>query len=223
MRFRASLASRRTAFRLQRREVPPIPAGFPLRPNRGLDTIAVLPSMKGALFGSRARTTKGKTPRGFGIDPSGMFLLPRTRSDSVVVFRIDPETGRLTQPAPSGRSPVAAPDVLTCPPPGGRHDPKDDPRRAAASGPSTVGISEDRRRHHARPASQPLMPRPGAGGERSPTGAIQPHLRGRGEPQKAGMSATRTGWGRAGRDHPVHGEQRANSYRAYRAPDPRRS
>jgi 6-phosphogluconolactonase len=42
--------------------------------------------------------TGGKTPRGFGIDPSGRWLLAgNQRSDTVSVFRIDPGTGRLTQ------------------------------------------------------------------------------------------------------------------------------
>ncbi len=41
--------------------------------------------------------TQGSTPRGFGIDPTGAYLLAgNQRSDSVVVFRIDQETGRLT-------------------------------------------------------------------------------------------------------------------------------
>jgi len=55
-------------------------------------------------------STTGKTPRGFGIDPSGAFLLAANQdSDSVVVFRIDPETGRLTATgqAVSVGSPVA--------------------------------------------------------------------------------------------------------------------
>jgi 6-phosphogluconolactonase len=39
----------------------------------------------------------GKTPRGFGIDPTGRWLLAgNQRSDTVSVFRIDPATGRLT-------------------------------------------------------------------------------------------------------------------------------
>ena len=41
--------------------------------------------------------TQGNTPRGFGIDPTGTFLLAgNQRSDSVVVFRIDQQSGRLT-------------------------------------------------------------------------------------------------------------------------------
>ena len=40
----------------------------------------------------------GKNPRNFAIDPSGSFLLAENQdSDSIVVFRIDPETGGLKQ------------------------------------------------------------------------------------------------------------------------------
>ena len=38
----------------------------------------------------------GRTPRDFAIDPSGRFLLVANQdSDAVVVFRIDPESGKL--------------------------------------------------------------------------------------------------------------------------------
>jgi 6-phosphogluconolactonase len=55
-----------------------------------------------------AESTQGRTPRAFGIDPSGTFLLAANqRSDSVVVFRIDQKTGQLT---PTGaRIEVGAP------------------------------------------------------------------------------------------------------------------
>ena len=44
--------------------------------------------------------TQGSTPRGFGIDPDGGYLLAgNQKSDSVVVFRIDPQSGKL---APTG-------------------------------------------------------------------------------------------------------------------------
>ena len=40
--------------------------------------------------------TGGKTPRGFGVDPGGNFLLAANQdSDNVVVFRIDPDSGDL--------------------------------------------------------------------------------------------------------------------------------
>jgi 6-phosphogluconolactonase len=46
--------------------------------------------------------TQGKTPRGFGIDPTGRYLIAgNQRSDTLVVFRIDQTTGRLT---PTGQS-----------------------------------------------------------------------------------------------------------------------
>ena len=40
--------------------------------------------------------TQGKTPRNFGIDPSGQFLLAANQSSgNIVVFRIDEQTGAL--------------------------------------------------------------------------------------------------------------------------------
>ena len=80
--------------------------------NRGHDTIAVfaIGETEGALRLVEHVPTRGKTPRGFGIDPSGAYLLAANQgSGSVVVFRIDAETGRLT---PTGQaievgSPVA--------------------------------------------------------------------------------------------------------------------
>ena len=39
----------------------------------------------------------GRTPRDFAIDPSGRFLLVANQnSDAVIVLRIDPQTGKLT-------------------------------------------------------------------------------------------------------------------------------
>ena len=44
--------------------------------------------------------TGGKTPRNFGIDPSGAYLLAENQdSGTIVVLRIDPKTGKL---APTG-------------------------------------------------------------------------------------------------------------------------
>lgn len=41
-------------------------------------------------------STQGKTPRSFGIDPTGTFLIAANQdSDNVVVFRIDPASGDL--------------------------------------------------------------------------------------------------------------------------------
>jgi 6-phosphogluconolactonase len=47
-------------------------------------------------------STLGKGPRCFAIDPTGKFLFAANqRSDSLVVFRIDPQNGGLT---PTGAS-----------------------------------------------------------------------------------------------------------------------
>jgi len=52
---------------------------------------------KGTLTLVQHVSTQGKWPRNFGIDPTGACLLAANqRSDNVVVFRIDPKTGRLT-------------------------------------------------------------------------------------------------------------------------------
>jgi len=52
-------------------------------------------------------STGGKTPRDFGIDPTGSFLLAANQaSDTVVVLRIDRRTGALApvgQPVPVPR------------------------------------------------------------------------------------------------------------------------
>jgi len=46
--------------------------------------------------------TQGKTPRNFEIDPTGKFLfLANQDTNNVVVFRIDPNSGRLT---PTGQT-----------------------------------------------------------------------------------------------------------------------
>jgi 6-phosphogluconolactonase len=46
--------------------------------------------------------TQGSTPRGFGIDPTGRYLLAgNQRSDTLVAFRIDTASGRLT---PTGQT-----------------------------------------------------------------------------------------------------------------------
>jgi 6-phosphogluconolactonase len=48
------------------------------------------------------QSTGGKTPRNFNIDPSGRFLLAANQgSDTIVAFRVDPETGKLE---PTGSS-----------------------------------------------------------------------------------------------------------------------
>ena len=41
-------------------------------------------------------STRGSTPRNFGIDPTGHFLLAANQqTDNVAVFRIDQDTGKL--------------------------------------------------------------------------------------------------------------------------------
>ena len=94
-------------------EVMSHPSGrFLYASNRGHDTLAVfaVDEAEGSLRLLEHVSTRGKIPRGFGIDPSGAYLLAANQgSDSVVVFRIDPGTGRLT---PTGQtvevgSPVA--------------------------------------------------------------------------------------------------------------------
>jgi 6-phosphogluconolactonase len=53
-------------------------------------------------------STGGKTPRDFGIDPTGSFLLAANQaSDTVVVLRIDRQTGapRARRPAGTGATP----------------------------------------------------------------------------------------------------------------------
>lgn len=67
--------------------------------NRGHDTIAVyaIDQKSGKLSYVENASTKGKTPRSFGIDPTGRWLLAANQSsDNVFVFAIDPNSGRLT-------------------------------------------------------------------------------------------------------------------------------
>jgi len=70
--------------------------------NRGHNTIVEfsVDQKTGRLAYVENEPTKGRTPRGFGIDPSGTWLIAGNQeSDSVVVFRIDSKTGRLTRTA----------------------------------------------------------------------------------------------------------------------------
>jgi 6-phosphogluconolactonase len=44
-----------------------------------------------------ARSTQGKTPRFLGLDPAANFLQAANQdSDTIVTFRVNPATGRLT-------------------------------------------------------------------------------------------------------------------------------
>jgi 6-phosphogluconolactonase len=67
--------------------------------NRGHDSIAVfVVRSDGTLKPVEHVKTGGQTPRNFGIDPTGSYLFAANqRSDSVTLFRIDGETGRLSQ------------------------------------------------------------------------------------------------------------------------------
>jgi 6-phosphogluconolactonase len=71
--------------------------------NRGHNTIAVFSiSPQGTLTLLDNVDTQGRTPRNFGIDPSGSFLLALNESsNNVVGFRIDSKTGRLS---PTGQT-----------------------------------------------------------------------------------------------------------------------
>jgi len=67
--------------------------------NRGHDSITVfaLDPVKGTPTPIQYVPTQGKTPRGFGIDPSGTYLIAGNQdSNTLVEFRIDAKTGHLT-------------------------------------------------------------------------------------------------------------------------------
>jgi 6-phosphogluconolactonase len=66
--------------------------------NRGHDTIAVFAiDESGTLSLVEHESTQGRTPRGFGIEPGGAYLIVgNQRSDSVVTMRIDSKTGALS-------------------------------------------------------------------------------------------------------------------------------
>lgn len=64
--------------------------------NRGHDSVAIfsLDPDTGRLTAAGHQSTKGKTPRNFGIDPSGGYLLAANQdSDNVVVFKIADDGG----------------------------------------------------------------------------------------------------------------------------------
>ena len=66
--------------------------------NRGHDSIAVIAIAKnGRLAPVEIAPTQGKAPRSFKIDPTGTYLFAANQdTGSIVQFRIDPKTGRLT-------------------------------------------------------------------------------------------------------------------------------
>jgi 6-phosphogluconolactonase len=66
--------------------------------NRGHNSIALFSvTREGAIELEQTVSTLGDWPRNFSLHPSGRWLLvANQRSDSVVVFARDPESGRLT-------------------------------------------------------------------------------------------------------------------------------
>jgi 6-phosphogluconolactonase len=67
--------------------------------NRGHDSIVVfkIDEKTGQLTYVENQSTKGKTPRSFGIDPTGNFIVAANQdSDSLVVLKIDQKTGALS-------------------------------------------------------------------------------------------------------------------------------
>ncbi|HTS66987.1 MAG TPA: lactonase family protein [Candidatus Acidoferrales bacterium] len=67
--------------------------------NRGHDTIAMfrIDLTSGKLSPIGHTSTRGKTPRGFGIDPTGNWLFAGNQdSDNMSIFRIDLKTGNLS-------------------------------------------------------------------------------------------------------------------------------
>ena len=76
--------------------------------NRGHDSIAIgeVEEANGELRLSRARVDAGKTPRNFSLDPTGTWLLVANQeSDTIVPFRRDPGSGRLTATGPVTQTP----------------------------------------------------------------------------------------------------------------------
>ena len=75
--------------------------------NRGHNSVAVFSAAAdGKLTHVENESTLGRTPRNFGIDPTGKYLIAANQdSDTLAVFRIDESTGALE----SVGQPVAAP------------------------------------------------------------------------------------------------------------------
>jgi 6-phosphogluconolactonase len=91
-------------------EIAVHPSGkFLYASNRGHNSIGIFAiDSDGKLTAAGNVPTEGKTPRFFGIDPTGAWLIAANQdSDNMVVFRIDPKTGALT---PAGDAiPIASP------------------------------------------------------------------------------------------------------------------
>jgi 6-phosphogluconolactonase len=85
-------------------EVQVHPSGkFVYGSNRGHNSISVFSvGPDGRLKLVQNQSTQGKTPRGFGIDPSGRwFFAANQDSDNIILFEIDQQTGHLS---PTGKS-----------------------------------------------------------------------------------------------------------------------
>lgn len=80
-------------------EVQVHPSGkFLYGSNRGHDSIAVfsIDQASGKLMAVETESTRGKTPRNFGIEPTGKWLIAANQNTHTLsVYRIDPETGAL--------------------------------------------------------------------------------------------------------------------------------
>jgi 6-phosphogluconolactonase len=76
--------------------------------NRGHDSIAIweVEDGNGNLRSVGYESTQGKTPRNFSLDPTGSWLLVANQeSDTIVPFRRDPSSGRLTATGPVTQTP----------------------------------------------------------------------------------------------------------------------
>ena len=85
--------------------------------NRGHDSIAIFAvGGDGRLDPVGHESTQGSTPRNFTLDPSGSLLLAANqRSDTIVTFRVDPESGALQ---PTGHRAAVPSPVCLVPVPG---------------------------------------------------------------------------------------------------------
>ena len=72
--------------------------------NRGHNSIVIfgVDQASGKLSAIGWEPTRGRTPRFFGLDPTGRLLYAANLdSDNIVAFRVDAETGKL---APTGQT-----------------------------------------------------------------------------------------------------------------------
>jgi 6-phosphogluconolactonase len=68
--------------------------------NRGHNSLAIfsVDEKSGQLTAAGHQSTLGSTPRNFGIDPAGQYVIAcNQNSDNVAVFRVDQSTGKLAQ------------------------------------------------------------------------------------------------------------------------------